>query len=531
MLGMLAGGLGAGANVGLQGLQTVFGWLTTAFRFVGGQLMGLGGLLLRFGALLGGVIVGGLTAFVAAIGAATKAGMEYARAVVDLRNSSGMGMGAAQRATGLFGAFGIGAGALGNGGQYHGITRMVGGAYGVNPFDPASINSRAQSFGSGFMGHAMRQSMLSGIGQNTPQGQWLANLPQNKVAGQVAFQQNASNSIGIGPDAMRRLAEDLPLVLQRFNILRELLVNRIAAAALPHLEVALTRAADFLSENADTIANGISKAIDILANAFTWIGNFLIQRGPMIAQAIYSVVEWLYAKAPHLLIGGLQTLIKAGQGFVEFFANLGHSLADQLRLFDQSEGYLYAAVKGIAGAFDSVLNTFRWFGAGLASAGALMKSIIAAQVSLLPGAGAALKAMGINVPKFENPVTAARDYFNANPESNLVGQIPKLQDGTATDWAKRLDDGANRMSGASSRYGDGAISFLQDLANKLGPEDQRRADFKAMIEELKKGNLINEKALASAEKTEAGINGFANRTAERVLSHVISDTYLGVVGS
>lgn len=527
MLGMLAGGLGAGANVGLQGLQTVFGWLTTAFRFVGGQLMGLGGLLLRFGALLGGVIVGGLTAFVAAIGAATKAGMEYARGIVNLRNSTGMGMGAAQRAGGLFGAFGVGADALGNGGQYHGITRMVGGAYGVNPFDPASINSRAQSFGSGFMGHAMRQSMLSGIGQNTPQGQWLANLPQNKVAGQVAFQQNASNSIGIGPDAMRRLAEDLPLVLQRFNILRELLVNRIAAAALPHLEAALTRAADFLSANADTIANGVSKAIDILANAFTWIGNFLIQRGPMIAQAIYSVVEWLYARAPHLLIGGLQTLIKAGQGFVEFFANLGHSLADQLRLFDQSEGYLYAAVKGIAGAFDSVLNTFRWFGAGLATASAFLQTVAAGSpllqgISMITGNGRI---------KPVNPVTAARDYFNANPESNLVGQIPKLQNGTATDWAKQLDAGANRMTGASSRYGGAAISFLQDLANKLGPEDQRRADFKAMIEELKKGNMISEKVVSNTEKTAQGINGFANRTAERVLSHVVADTYLGAVGS
>lgn len=527
MLGMLAGGLGTGMQAGLTGLQTVFGWLATAFRFVGGQLMGLGGLLLRFGALLGGIVVGGLTAFAAAVGASTKAAMEYSRSVIGLRNATGMGTGVAQGVAQRFGAFGFSPGDLANGGQYHGLTSMVGRAFGVNAFDPVSINARAQSFGGGLMGHVMRGSLLGSLGLNTPQGQWLANLPTAKVQAQAAFQQNAASGMGVTPETTRRLAEDLPLVINRFEILRDLLMNKIAAAALPYLESALTKAADFLSANGEVIANAIGTAVNYIANAFTQLGEFLMARGPQISEAIYNVVEWLYAEAPRLILGGLQTLIRAGMGFVEFFADLGHSLADQLRAFDQSKGALYSIVTSIASVFDATLNAFKWFGGGLAAAGAVIQNFAATNpalqaISLATGNG--LIKMG------GNPITAARDYFNANPDSNIAGMIPQLQNGTASSWADSLDAGASAMSATSNRYGSNAIASLQKIMDGLGSNDERRKELRAVVQELQKGNAIAEKVAANTDRTAQNMGTFRSDTINRVLSYIAEDFYLGVAG-
>src|SRR6476661_6301820 len=124
-------------------LKMTIGGVVAAFKFVAGHALSFGMQLLKLIPMLAGGLIVGLGAFVGAIAAATKAAMDYASGVVALRNATGMSTGQAQGVTGRFGAFGFKAGDLSNGGQFHGITSLSGRAFGVNAYDPESINTRS----------------------------------------------------------------------------------------------------------------------------------------------------------------------------------------------------------------------------------------------------------------------------------------------------------------------------------------------------------------------------------------------------
>lgn len=542
MLGMLASGLQSGLQTGLQGLRTVFGMLRGAlgaiasmFRFVGGHLMGFAGLLMRLGGLLAGVVIGGLVSFVAAIGASTKAASEHARAIIDLRNSTGMSTGQAQGIAGRFGAFGIGPDALSNGGQYHGITRMTGRAFGVDPFDPASINRRAQSFGSGMMGFQMRQSMLSSIGQNNAQGQWLANLPSNKVASQVAFQQNASASMGITPDVTRRLAEDLPLVIQRFSVLKDLLVSKIAAAALPYLEKALTRLSEFLAKNGEEIANGIGKAIEWTMNALAQLGEFLLQNGPMIADAIKRTISWLYIEAPPLILRGLSWILGGVSSFLGAMETgakwIGENSLQILQVFDAIyNGLRFFASNafGIAGMLTQAWSDFK---GGQIQSDGQKKTTIQADLAfpdrfnfLSTAANAGAAVSGANaIGAFD---ASKRDFLNAVPAGNLAQYAPNV--------SQFFGNASDRLGGARSTV-DEYQSKLNKIIDSLESTKQEKYDaiegfYKEMVSEQKKGNQAAAQIANNTGKTADKIGGFASNTIARTLSYISQDAYLGVVG-
>ncbi len=554
MLGLIGGGITSGVSAGIGGLQTVLGWLTNAFRFVVGQLTSFAGLLLRTGAMLGGVVIGGITAFAAALAASTKAATEHARQIIGLRNATGMSTGMAQGIANRFGAFGIGAGDLSNGGQHHGVTSMAGRVFGVNPYDPASINARAQSFGGGFMGHAMRQSMLSGIGMNSPQGQFLANLPRNRVQEQLGYQSRIQNSLGMSPETVRRFAEDLPLVTARIGMVVDAIKMKFAATLLPIVERTLGRVADYLAKHSGTIGKVIERA-----------GKWLMEDLP-----------------PMILKGAISFLNGAGyllKGFGEFTTGLISQVPAVLTVFDAIINGIRSFVGFIAGAANVVVKAGGrlGIGAGASAGGAASPSPVARvrgaiadswdmyqDISNPYGGGGmpGLNQSGMwgNAVRIGSRIAARAGQFGRGAAES-AGRAGRFAKGAAQVGAVGTVGYAGMslygaMEGATGNYAEGrdnALSYLgkSDLANnpelisniqgilrRIGETSSGGGDrllklastLEAQLEELKKGNHLSEKTEKNTAQTANGIGGFANNTANRVLSYIAEDTGLAVFG-
>lgn len=323
----------------MSGIGTVIGGVSSAISSIasmlGSVISTIGGLLQSAASMVmsavqaiasgvmavGGLLVQGATAFIGALLKATQSAMAYAKSVNDLRLNTGMGMKEAGATAFKFGAFGITPQMLAQarGNEHHSITKMRGAAWNVDVNDPLSINRKARSFGDGLMGHAQREAFLESMGMNNDKGRWMASLSEEQMQDQMNFTQRTGAALGISPESMSKMAEELPLAQAKLETFLQLVQLKFVDTALPLMEKGIAAISDFISTNAPMIADTFAQALNwIFTEGPKFILRASIQFLSMLSTLVggmAQITQWLSENSVQIL-GAVTTIYEAIKNFV-----------------------------------------------------------------------------------------------------------------------------------------------------------------------------------------------------------------------
>lgn len=533
--------IGGALTTGINLLGNI---ITSVVGFFSNLIGSVARLALMFGTLLASLTIGAVTAFVGGIIAATKASIAYATQVNQLRLSSNISLGQAGAASLRYGAFGIGPQQLSQmfGGQPSQLLGMKARMYGLgNPLtDPNFISQfaqKSQSFGPGMMGFYRRESMLKNLGMDNDQGRFLGSLSQKQISDQQSFAAGAAKSLGVGPETLRRMAEELPLAIAKIQIFIQLLTVKFAQQALPIIQVVLEKVIAFISKN-----------------------------GPKIAETIQNIFRWLYADAPVILVDAAITIIETLQSLAKGFFSVGHTVVAFLRTLESADSGLGGFIGSFLKMVDLVSVGFNGLITALAGLGFVLGNLfigIYKFVNFLPNlfgnvvntivqkiGAPLLKKLGLGglANTISSASQARADVSNtlqsmpfinwktaasAIPKPlDLYGQFANLQQsGVVGKFADSADAALNRGEANADKNAGNALNFLNKKKGELGTKEERRAGFDGVIKELQKGNEINSRTEKNTRQTADNIGSFARDTVNRVLANIATDTFLANVGS
>lgn len=487
---------------------------------------------------IGGVVIGAFAALVAGLTAATKAATEAGRNLVALRNATNL---PASQAFGMqqrFGAFGVGGDQLsqmfGGAGQNPMMFRMKAALFGLpgyqsEGFIPALAERYQGMARGGPMGFMMAQNMMSTLGINNPQMLGLANLPQRAIREQMGFQERVQSRIGLDPEAMRRMGEELPLIMARIGLVIDGLKVRLGQELLPLLENGIGALADYLADKIPTIVE-------------------YIQRG----------AEWLWSDFPVLVVQALQRILEGGARFLdgaqvvvgavgEWIASFMDATAGALSEMGNNTGPLHDILSVLAQAIDFTSVGFRGLAQVIAPLGAILYDVasVASEIAALipntllglmdkvgkmigpwsafiPGVAPIAKYIqegvdavhGLRVPTMQSmfgemlldPFRASREA-SALGTTDMVGKLLNFENsGTPGRWSESVRRGAANMRGwtgtAVGALGEGSdwltrqSETVKGFEASLGKPDERRSEWRELIAASKRtadntGRLAN----------------------------------------
>ncbi len=518
ILGGVASAIGSIASsvMSLVGniLQTAVKLVTSAVKTIANGLMAIGGLLVR-----------GAMAFVSVLMKATQAAMAYAKSVNDFRLGTGMGMKEAADTSLGFRSFGITPEMLaqGRGNEHHSVTKMVGKAWNVDVNDPLSINRKARSFGDGMEGHAMKEAFLESVGMNTDKGRWMASLSEEQVQGQLDFTQKTASSLGISPESMSKMAEELPLAQAKLETFLELVQLKFVESALPMMEKGIAFLSDFIAE-----------------------------KGPQIAATFASVFEWIFVEGPDVAINAARTVIDTFQWLSDGFFSIAHTIVAFLRTLESGDSglglwignflgiidYISVGVNGVVKAFGvlgavlydllsaiseiaafvpnlilSMVKPFVNISANKVVAPILDKLGFGGIADFAREANAAFqnaKVMTVNdltgMGRLINPMDAIAQTDALVPTTDYYGQFENYRNSGAT--GRFADEAEKNLNTAQTYVNDKiktATNAIDTVDKATGTKDERAEMYREMIGELKGINK-------HTEETARGMNGGSNDT-------------------
>lgn len=529
VLGVVTGGLSNLAGVLWRGA----GWLWNG-------LTGIYHIVQRAGTYLLGTIVALTYGLIQSFRMMMQSVEQFARSVTQIRNATGLSMGASQATAWQFMALGMKpqetAQMLAAPAMMPFQFNMRASLFGLPGYDrPSFAPQLAQWYqgmaGRGQMGRFMANTLLSNVlfnGQMPPQMLAIANMPQNKLREQMSFTGQAMNVAGVNPEMLRRYAEDLPLVQARLGLVLQMLVVRLMTEAAPALEHLAMIAANFAGKN-------MGKAVGFIQEA----------------------VEWLWVYAPIYIMQGAQTGVTAIIFLVGGFFMMVRGIANLLRALEMGQGGLAAFIGGFLQAIDYISVGWHSFifllmhgAAILANTGIAIMNIGIAIVKMIGWVFEALprllesafpKLKGVWSTIFGDPANRFTgkmadmsfipmvDYNTTQsvvdtiaPVTDFYGQWQNLQNsGTMGKMADQLNAFADRNEPGVM----GALNNIHDAINKqlqkLGTADERRKSW----QELLKATKDVEKAVRETGQQRAA-NISAHDVMERILSYIAEDSYL-----
>lgn len=196
---------------------------------------------------------------------------ELAKSAASIRANTGMGYGQGGDLINRYGAFGIGAKEVGGIFSAQAMNPLLAGIRnavtgGLSPSDRNYLPDAARGYqnlaASGPFGRLpanQRLDMQFG-GQAPDSVRAVMNLPVQKIPQPVQWQQTTQASLGVTPDMIRRFAENIPLLQNRIGSLWEMIKVRFAGEPAPFFEKILGGIANYVSQNADKIADAIKTA-------------------------------------------------------------------------------------------------------------------------------------------------------------------------------------------------------------------------------------------------------------------------------
>lgn len=406
-IGSIASVLGSVISVIGNVLQTAAKLVMSAVQTISNGVMAIGGMLLK-----------GAMAFASVLMKATQAAMAYAKSVNDLRLSTGMSMKEAGDTSLKFQGFGITPQMLaqGRGNEHHSLSKQLAASQGIDLNDPLSINRATRNLPDTPMGHAMREMRLESAGLNTDKGRWLASLSQEQVQGQMDFAQKTSASLGLSPDTISKLAEELPLAQGKLETFLQLVQLKFVETALPMME----------------------KGIEYLSN-------FITERGPDIANTFSQVFGWIFNEGPSWALQAAETLLGVFESLSNGFFNIADTVLEFLKTLDSTDQGLGLWIGGFLGVVKTMFDVGKFIAEILMTINQLFWNhckMIANAILMVIKIGAGLIAMApaallsrFNIDKGQ--MGRLRDMELYEYEWTMPGQHIKYQ---MPDWQKMWQD-------------------------------------------------------------------------------------------
>jgi len=536
----VAGGLSSvgsafiGAISGVLGaIGSVLGALVNAVQNLVKSLVEVAGSIVKFGLALAGIAIG---AFVAAVSSAIPAMLQFAKAAGQLRATSGLSYEKSGEILNRFGSVGIGKdavnGMFGGAGQSPFMFQMKAAAFGLpsytdKNFLPEVAGMQRKVTDSNPYGPEIARSIMARLGMDNPQMRMLGNLTPARIRGEQAWTERVQSKLGVGGEATRKYAEDVPLLMNRIGQFIEFVKIRFANDLLPFVEGILGSLVDYLAANAGNIAN-----------------------------AIRTGVEWLYADFPVLFLEGMKSVIAGAQWLVDgaltvvtAIINIGHGFANFVRSLGDADSGINGFIEGFLGFLEYIVIGFNGFMKGLATVGYVIWTLVAGFVNLIPmlvNAVASLgesilKKLGINLPYgmgTRMPTLPMPDWgdlaasYNTNPQyvesyktarenMDFGGKADAIDAGlkSAQSGAEWLHDKATSGLGVVGDAIDGALK-------KLGTREERHLEFQRQIaKNTERAANATEKTAQNTDKS--GMIGYGE-TASRIGSYIAEDSYLNL---
>jgi len=200
---------------------------------------------------------------------------EFSSNIQTLSNNTGMGYGQSIGVQGRFGAFGMNAAEMFSGTESMPMFfRAKAQGYGLPGYeDPHFISSLAQRYqaqaSQGPTGLLMARTMLQNLGLDSPQMLNTVNLSPRRIREQEQFQTRMQSAFGLNPAAIRRWAEEFPLLQARVGSFFQLLWVKIGTLVSPYILGALNLATALMERFGGVIGRGLQKGAEV---GTYWIG-------------------------------------------------------------------------------------------------------------------------------------------------------------------------------------------------------------------------------------------------------------------
>lgn len=530
-----------------------------------GAFTSLVGTALRLGIAFGQVVAAGsaLAAFAGAVWAATSAALTFANAASDLNSRTGFGLGRSAGILDRFGIQGVSAGGVQSvfANQTPFVANLKAQAFGLPSIDSASFGeSLARRFGQNagsVIGQFMNRSMMKVIGIDNPEFQRLASTSPTTQRQNTAFQRQVDSSLGLSPQALDSLTEQIPAALSRLGYLVTKVGQTLVTVALPLIEDALSTITNTLGAQAGGIRGAIESAVRFV---FVKVGPMFVEGFStivsMTATGVQNLVawgQWLTQVFPQVLANGMQTVATVlrnfsnnfgqwasaqVQSFTTWLSSLGGGIngivqavtsffADQLEGFASylvsvasSPGGIKLLAHTVAAGLDAISNVAVKWASGFGTLMANVENFIVDHLGPLatklglshqnPQANAAAASGGLSPTSFTSQVD---DFFNntlLHTGSGLLDQAGLLrQSGVARGNAaqKQLDDFAKGLGESAQSAIDGIVNTGNNAAGFFASPDGSRYLGQGIAEGIS-GFLSP--AVSALESIEPGIRDFAS---------------------
>jgi len=233
---------------------------------------------------------------------------EFSSNIQTLSNNTGMGYGQSIGVQGRFGAFGMNAAEMFSGTENMPMFfRAKAQGYGLPGYeDPNFISRLAERYQAqarqGPTGLLMARTMLQNLGLDSPEMLNTVNLSPRRIREQQQFQNRMQGAFGLDPAAIRRWAEEFPLLQARVGSFFQLLWVKIGTLVSPYILGALNLATNLMERFGGTIGKGLQKGAEI---GTYWIGKVLglfYVYGPMAFLAVESAALKMLSVVGHIAI-------------------------------------------------------------------------------------------------------------------------------------------------------------------------------------------------------------------------------------
>lgn len=364
----------------VDGLKSLFSGIKDVFAHIGHTVLHV----------LKAVAVGVVGAFAAAIGAlvtitvkAAEALGSMAKSINALRGATGMSAGAAGSLINAYGAHGIKSDTVAS--MFENSSpisnairsRLMGGR---DMSDIVGMAGRFQSMSRTPMGNRMARGFLGDM--DTPEMRNVLMRPVGMLRDEANFQKTRQEGMGLNPGIIAAVGQALESVTNKFEILKNTALIKIASEVLPFLIGKFNELADWVVGNSSTIAEVIktgaatfisgAQAVfgwlaengpgmwDWAVNAFSVVYDFLSTNGPAIGEmimgaakagwsALLKLAEFIYADLPDMILGGLSYVLHG----IESFAT---GISNYLMAFSKGNTALNSIISGVLDGVDSLLG-------------------------------------------------------------------------------------------------------------------------------------------------------------------------------
>ncbi len=478
-------------------------------------------------------------AFGAAVWAAAKAAMEFAQNAKTLGAMTGFGTGKSAGILNNFSAQGVGNGAVTSafGNQSPFAFGLKARAFGLPNFDAADFGEQLASKFQGLnargpMGNILARSMMRTLGLDSPDFLRLASTGVGTQRANAGFANRINSNLGLDSGALGKYAEAVPSLVTRIGVAFNGVLMKLANESLPMIESVLDGATKIIGQNAGSIGRLISTAVEwmfvraplIMLDGVTTV--LQITSGAL--QTLVKWGTWVVTTLPSVLAIGTQAIgdtLRAWaqsfavwaptmiNGFADFLAGMGETIASWIETIG---GFVVSAMRNLAQFLYSVWsdenNPFRVMALQIATG---LDSIINGTTNFVGTMAAAGAALG-NILQ-----TSVLGIIAAKALGIPLGYTSPSQaraDATAGIGTSRLEEMANRFLASPklpraadwlNKQADGADSFIANAASNV------RSGFGDA------SKMARETGTSVANSITAGLTGMANALASADGQHNI----------